>query len=214
VIYPHAVCEIARTYRFRNVGGASAGAIAGVAGAAAEYGRLSATGGFKRLAELPMWFGSKQNLFHLFQPQKRTRALYKLFTAPIRGGGSAPLNLLGAALSGWWPLFLVGSIPAWLSLLAHGTARGILIGVGIILILLASLGFTIWGILRSATKDIPANHFGLCAGTPGPNTTREALMPWLARTIEELAGRDPHGPAPNAASGKIGGTSTRESLCR
>jgi len=214
VIYPHAVCEIARTYRFRNVGGTSAGAIAGVAGAAAEYGRLSATGGFKRLAELPMWFGSKQNLFHLFQPQKRTRALYKLFTAPIRGGGSAPLNLLGAALSGWWPLFLVGSIPAWLSLLAHGTARGILIGVGIILILLASLGFTIWGILRSATKDIPANHFGLCAGTPGPNATREALMPWLARTIEELAGRDPHGPAPNAASGKIGGTSTRESLCR
>src|SRR5687767_14961765 len=63
VIYPYAVCEIAKTYRFRNIGGTSAGAIGSVFAAAAEYGRHSATGGFKRLAELPMWLGSKQNLF-------------------------------------------------------------------------------------------------------------------------------------------------------
>jgi hypothetical protein len=29
VVYPHAVCELARTYRFAKVGGTSAGAIAG-----------------------------------------------------------------------------------------------------------------------------------------------------------------------------------------
>jgi hypothetical protein len=200
VIYPYAVCEIAKTYRFRNIGGTSAGAIGSVFAAAAEYGRHSATGGFKRLAELPMWLGSKQNLFRLFQPQKRTRALYRLFTAPMGARGSAPLNLLSAAMSGWWPWallgLLVGSIPAWLSLLANGTARGILIGVGIVLVLPAVLGFTIWSILRSATRDIPANHFGLCTGMPGPNASRDALMPWLARTIEELAGRDPLGRAP------------------
>ncbi|GGM40294.1 patatin-like phospholipase family protein [Dactylosporangium sucinum] len=39
VVYPLAVCEIARTYRVRNVGGASAGAIAAAATAAAELGR-------------------------------------------------------------------------------------------------------------------------------------------------------------------------------
>jgi predicted acylesterase/phospholipase RssA len=41
VVYPLAMCEIARTRRLRNVGGASAGAIAAAAAAAAELGRSS-----------------------------------------------------------------------------------------------------------------------------------------------------------------------------
>ncbi|WP_380167033.1 hypothetical protein [Jannaschia sp. R86511] len=41
VVYPLAVCEIARDFRVRNVGGASAGAIAAAATAAAELGRSS-----------------------------------------------------------------------------------------------------------------------------------------------------------------------------
>jgi predicted acylesterase/phospholipase RssA len=47
VVYPLAVCELATTFRFRNVGGASAGAIAAALTAAAELGRsgpLVATG--------------------------------------------------------------------------------------------------------------------------------------------------------------------------
>jgi hypothetical protein len=39
VVYPRAVLEIARSHRLRNVGGASAGAIAVALAAAAEYGR-------------------------------------------------------------------------------------------------------------------------------------------------------------------------------
>src|SRR5687767_7338340 len=39
VIYPLAVCALAEHYTFRNVGGASAGAIGAAATAAAEYGR-------------------------------------------------------------------------------------------------------------------------------------------------------------------------------
>src|SRR5690242_14636925 len=39
VVYPLAVCEIASTRRLRNIGGASAGAIAAAAAAAAELGR-------------------------------------------------------------------------------------------------------------------------------------------------------------------------------
>lgn len=41
VVYPLAVCEIATRFRVRNVGGASAGAIAAAATAAAELGRSS-----------------------------------------------------------------------------------------------------------------------------------------------------------------------------
>jgi hypothetical protein len=53
VVYPHAVCELARVYRLRNIGGTSAGAIAAAAAGAAELGRTSVNGGFKLLAGLP-----------------------------------------------------------------------------------------------------------------------------------------------------------------
>ena len=39
VVYPLAVVELAKTYRFRNIGGTSTGAIAAAATAAAELGR-------------------------------------------------------------------------------------------------------------------------------------------------------------------------------
>jgi predicted acylesterase/phospholipase RssA len=51
VVYPLAVCELATNFRFRNVGGASAGAIAAALTAAAELGRSSqilASGGLSQ----------------------------------------------------------------------------------------------------------------------------------------------------------------------
>ena len=48
VIYPHAVCELARHYKLASVGGSSAGAIAAAAAAAAEFGR--AADGFDKLS--------------------------------------------------------------------------------------------------------------------------------------------------------------------
>ncbi len=52
VVYPGAVVELAKRYRFKSIGGASAGAIAAAAVAAAEYGRTDG-GGFARLAQVP-----------------------------------------------------------------------------------------------------------------------------------------------------------------
>src|SRR6516165_2137394 len=71
IVYPLAICELARTYRFRNLGGTSAGAIAAATAAAAELGR--GAGGFQRLAALPRWLGTNANLFRLFQPQAETK---------------------------------------------------------------------------------------------------------------------------------------------
>src|SRR4026207_1123903 len=39
VVYPQAICELATTFRFKNIGGTSAGAIAASATAAAEVAR-------------------------------------------------------------------------------------------------------------------------------------------------------------------------------
>jgi predicted acylesterase/phospholipase RssA len=95
VVYPLAVCELATRYRLKNVGGTSAGALAAVAAAAAEFGREAsltdapaAGSGFVGLAALPDWIGGKGNLLSLFQPSRRTAPLFGLllaFTRPRPG---------------------------------------------------------------------------------------------------------------------------------
>ena len=51
IVYPKAVLALAKDYRFRSIGGASAGAVAAAITAAAEYGR--AAGGFEKIAAIP-----------------------------------------------------------------------------------------------------------------------------------------------------------------
>src|SRR5580658_3108667 len=75
VVYPKALSKIGASYRFRGVGGASAGAIGAAIGAAAEFGRSS--GGFARMAALPGQLGDGR-LAALFQPQASTRPLLRL----------------------------------------------------------------------------------------------------------------------------------------
>ena len=83
VVYPPAICEIARDHRFRSIGGASAGAIAAASAAAAELGRDSATGGFAVLADLPRRLAETDasgatRLRRLFRPQPETADLFDM----------------------------------------------------------------------------------------------------------------------------------------
>jgi predicted acylesterase/phospholipase RssA len=65
VVYPTAVCELAKQYQFKNIGGASAGAIAAAAAAAAEYGRQNGIkNSFEELGKLPNEFG-RDNFFRV-----------------------------------------------------------------------------------------------------------------------------------------------------
>ena len=76
VVYPGAVVEIAHRYRFRRIGGTSAGAIAAAAVAAAEYGR-AVGGGFARLDQVPTEIAQVVDgepfLLRLFPPDPATR---------------------------------------------------------------------------------------------------------------------------------------------
>lgn len=75
VVYPLAALELAKEHRFRNIGGTSAGAIAGAAVAAAEFGRRGGGGqAYEGIATLPGWLG--ENLTSLFQPTRRMRPLF------------------------------------------------------------------------------------------------------------------------------------------
>ncbi|HET7224829.1 MAG TPA: hypothetical protein VFK69_03855 [Candidatus Eisenbacteria bacterium] len=79
IVYPPAVLELAPTFRFRSIGGTSAGAIAAALTAAAEYGRER--GGFEKLAALNAWLGRDRNLLDLFQAPAATRPLLRLLLA-------------------------------------------------------------------------------------------------------------------------------------
>ncbi|MDX8145348.1 patatin-like phospholipase family protein [Lentzea sp. BCCO 10_0061] len=87
VVYPLAVASLARHYEFKQIGGASAGAIAAGFTAAAERGRAS--GGFEKLAGLIDWFTSgsgaeRWRMAQLFQPAEKTRALYRIVIASMQ----------------------------------------------------------------------------------------------------------------------------------
>jgi predicted acylesterase/phospholipase RssA len=198
VVYPHALCEIARTYRFVNVGGTSAGAIAAAAAAAAEHGRER--GGFAKLAALPDWIGAGENLFRLFQPQPRTRPFFRVFTAGLGLTGAGKWLRVGVAALRSFPLAsLAGVVPGVaLVVLALVEGSGVLAVAAIVAgIVLALLGLALALGLRLA-RGLPAalaeNGFGLCSGLSSDDAESPALTPWLADLVDDLAAKDGDGP--------------------
>ncbi|MBD0371166.1 MAG: patatin-like phospholipase family protein [Pyrinomonadaceae bacterium] len=82
IVYPPLVIKLSRKYRFRNVGGTSAGAIAAAVTAAAEHGRRFGGLGsraFKQLNAVKDWLGQGSHLRDLFQPTPKTRPLLDIF---------------------------------------------------------------------------------------------------------------------------------------
>ncbi|HET8853899.1 MAG TPA: patatin-like phospholipase family protein [Ktedonobacteraceae bacterium] len=90
VVYPPVILKLKDYYRFRNIGGTSAGAIAAAGAAAAEFGREK--GGFDHLKAMSDWLGGYKNLRNLFQPSPDTKPLMNLVDA-IFPRYTAPQNV-------------------------------------------------------------------------------------------------------------------------
>lgn len=218
VVYPSAVCELAKVYTFKNIGGASAGAIAAAAAAAAECGRISGRrraggeSGFGELERMPAWLAG--NLSHLFRPDPPTRPLFNLLRAFLESGKGASkaaalvqagvLNFPKGALAGMAlgaPLLVTSALTL---LWAPGGAPGLsLLGAAgvfyvlLLMILFAALGVAVQAGLRAASA-IPENHYGICSGIepsapddPSPPLRRTEVLPltnWLTDELDQLAG--------------------------
>ena len=206
VVYPHAVCETARTLplseRRRRVGrrDRSGRDGRGRARARGRHGRLRRARGAARR-------GSRTNLFSVFQPQPETRGLFAILTAAITRAPAHP------ARARHRPPRVLAADVGWRC--AGDPARGARSRAGerlgtcgrrssrpYVLLVGAALGLLV-GILRTATRALPATTSGCAPGMAEPESVQpQPLTIWLGELLERLAGREPPAsPSPSAISG-------------
>ena len=195
VVYPLAINELAQIYKFKNIGGTSAGAIAATAAAAAEYCRKAngSYDGFEAVAKLPDELAGGA-LEKLFQPQFSTRSLFKLGLTFV--GSSHWLWRLAKALVKLFVLFplgtLIGALPGLVMLYYlrrdASTPWSLCLWAGLVLILLVLPSFlmALLNVVAQALWAIPANNYGLCGGSGGDGKNKP-LTDWMTEKFELIA---------------------------
>jgi len=205
VVYPMAVVKLAERYRFRSIGGTSAGAIAAAVTAAASYGRRNGHDGFAGLRKLPGELGDvtpngRTTLMNLFKADEGTAPLLSLGLAAI--GHDHPLKKLRALFSAF-PLgsalgAVFGLLPILLLVIAMPgpeDAAGwfFLILAVIVSGLLALIGALSGGVLSAllcARNEIPKNAYGICSGRGDVDSSGvPGLTDWLHALLQDVAGR-------------------------
>jgi predicted acylesterase/phospholipase RssA len=189
VVYPGVVDALARRYRFRSIGGTSAGAIAAAVVAAAEHSPDRA--GFAEVADLPGELGEARDgralLRRLFQPETANRALFSALLGFLeRGKLRGALGLLRA-----FPRFPLIALVAVVLVVALGAPAWVVVLV-LALAVAVVLGGVAFDVFRAALR-LAQTDFGLCRLGPGVDAT-PALTPWLHGKLQRTAGREGAGP--------------------
>lgn len=220
VVYPNAVLALARDFRFKNIGGTSAGAIAAAATAAAALGDRKhvasgsaapcpATLGFSGLAHVAAQLSSRGFIFGLFQPARGARNAYRLIVL-LAGNAGAMRKAFAAAVA-------VVTIAPLEALLLFGLFLSLGYGLagypGLAAAALPSaicayLGAAIAAIFRVA-RVARRNLLGLCSGLTVPRIAprwmarlfpgrervpRPALTEWLHDVLQSLSGKPANEP--------------------
>ncbi|MFO1220587.1 MAG: patatin-like phospholipase family protein [Burkholderiaceae bacterium] len=151
VVYPQLIAELAQKYRFKNIGGTSAGAIAAAACAAAELGRRvdPHSRAFDELMQLPDLLKARDpasghsRLFHLFQPAAGVQRHFKVLVSmlnqePLAAAGRALLAVVmqfsGFALLGVALAFVLFSPVVLVAAPALGNAQAMGLALAILLL--------------------------------------------------------------------------------
>jgi predicted acylesterase/phospholipase RssA len=197
VVYPAAIERLSHHYRFKNIGGTSAGAIAAAVTAAAEFNRRcsGSRAGFELLKQLPSDLKEdvtpgRRKLLSLFQPQRDARRLFTVLVAALnsRGTGHRIFAIIGGLLRAYW-IAALGSVLIALAIRAVGAD-----GLGSVLVF--GIALVIWigaWVFRDITVGVVGNGFGMCTGlTEHPKEV--ALTPWLHELIQRAAGRTAQDP--------------------
>ncbi len=196
VVYPGAIEQLAHHYRFKSIGGTSAGAIAASVTAAAEYQRrrTGSRAGFDLLKSLPDELKAEvrpgqRKLLSLFQPQPATLRLFSVLVHALNSGSTNQRiqAMVVGAIRAYW---LGAAGAALLALLALGLSGTL---AALLTLAVTGAGLIAWMTFKDITGPVVDNGFGLCTGlTEDPQ--HEALTPWLHSLIQRAAGRQPGDP--------------------
>ena len=210
VVYPGAILALAKRYRFRNVGGTSAGAIAASVTAAAELGRREGgDGGFQSLRELADDIGRPKRVLGLFQPRTENRPFFELAIRMMDARGQGPRARRRVVLQAlgwlWLPLAVLALI--WLAAVSlSGYALFLWVGwwsalawpvlaaaaaVGVIVLVAGAVALRLVPQAKALAKTLSSRKtgFGLCPGTTQKGFDHPGLTNWLHAHIQACAGR-------------------------
>ncbi|AKC86870.1 patatin-like phospholipase family protein [Pseudoxanthomonas suwonensis] len=202
IVYPNAVLELAKSYRFKSIGGTSAGAIAAAVTAAAAVGdrrqeageKLGPDAGFNGMANVARQLSSKGFIYCLFQPANGATNAFRLVVL-LAGHAKSWRKLLGVlvAVVAIAPLEFLAILAAlctvgyWIE--GWGGAKAAMLPA----LLCAYGGAATLAVARTA-RVARRNLLGLCSGLSGrrawPWRRRPlALTEWLHQTLQALAGK-------------------------
>jgi predicted acylesterase/phospholipase RssA len=200
VVYPEATRVLSEKYRFKSIGGTSAGAIAAAAAAAAEYGRRPDAAGtsFDGFSELPTWMGTRNssklsNLASLFTPQAKTRKVFETLFAAVGDSmlvtpAQRARRVIRKALVCYWWAALLGALPGLIIAvfaavalaLDWETSAALLLVPAFVLALLLTIAGAMMSclvaLLRDVFSSLPNNYFGLCTGGGGSEEPSDATV--------------------------------------
>lgn len=191
IVYPSAILRIAQRFRFRNIGGTSAGAIAAAVAAAAEFRRQaghSGDGFVKLKTNVMEWLGQGRNLLSLFKPVLTALPLFYFFlwliglsSASRRGTLRGAVNLVVSAvvailsLIGFVEIITQYRVP-WVGVIAQVVFALVLVAVIVVAVAVLFV--------------LPRSNYGMCTGgtasTPLFGST--PLTFWMAKQIDDIAG--------------------------
>lgn len=197
VVYPKAITEIAKTYRLRQIGGTSAGAIAAAFAAAAEFRRQKEIerdgdpmAGFTEIEARAIELGGSMK--GMFQPAAQLESLHRMMMAALsekakKSGAGIPMML--AFLRSYW--MQTGGI---LLLCAIGIAIGYQadnVWMAIAICLAATMLATfliVRHFLSLASRGLRDNDFGICSGKTNEGCDQPAFGDWIRRSIDAISG--------------------------
>ena len=197
IVYPNAVLSLARQYRFKNIGGTSAGAIAAAVAAAAALGdrrrhagdAVAGQVGFPGLAAVSAQLSTRGFIYGLFQPAAGARTAYRLLVM-LTGNAGLPRKIacLLAAVFAIAPLEL---LVALLGLLGIGWLAAGVDGMLATLVpsLLCAYGAGVLAAALRVARVARRNLLGLCNGSTQADATTPALTDWLHERLQALSGK-------------------------
>ncbi|HJR72409.1 MAG TPA: patatin-like phospholipase family protein [Luteimonas sp.] len=202
IVYPNAVLALAEEYRFKNIGGTSAGAIAAAVSAAAAMGeRMRVAGarrdpklGFEGLAEVSARLSTAGFIYRLFQPARGAKNAYRLLV--LLAGHAPRWRKWLAALAGVLAIAPGETLAAFAVFSGFGYLAAAWPGVAAAALPSLLCAWAVGGVfaLARVARVVRKNSLGLCSGLRADGEAAPALTDWMHEVLQSLSGKSPESP--------------------